>query len=90
MLKAHGVQGGWTCIWRIVDKDCYLRLANERDLLQHLKSHHVVLGRDARSTKIHASVDLQSLTKPSALSCGFGAKINGLVVPDENYITSKR
>jgi len=70
-----------------VDKDCYLRFSTERDLLQHLRSHHVVLGLDAMSTKIHASVDLQSLTQPSAKTCGFGAKINGLAVPDTNYIT---
>lgn len=90
VFKAHCERAGWTCIWHIVHGDCRTRFGTLQDLLLHMREHHVKVGTNARTTRIHGSPDLQSLVRPSALSCGFGAIIDGHDVSDDNYIFPDR
>jgi hypothetical protein len=91
MFKAHCMQypgegGAWTCIWPTVHDDCHLRFEGKKSLLQHMKAHHFIRGRDARNTKLHQSTDVGQLMSRSVEGHGFGATIGGEEMTQRNYV----
>ncbi|KAF2730768.1 hypothetical protein EJ04DRAFT_31766 [Polyplosphaeria fusca] len=78
MLKAHcmlrGSEApGWTCIWKKISRECYLRFDGERDLLKHVKSCHLNKV-EGRGWEVEWPNDAR---ERSVGKCGFGVVIGG-------------
>jgi hypothetical protein len=79
LLKAHcaskpGQLDCWTCIWHRESAECNARFEGEKQLLEHMKRHHVILGAQGEASTIHWSSDIRERTPEK---CGFGAIIGG-------------
>jgi hypothetical protein len=85
-FKAHcerqsGRADGWTCIWPIVSTECRSRYDSEKELLLHMKNHHLVPESPGQPTYLHWPADLHN---KNAKTCGFGGTIGGRHLHESN------
>lgn len=79
LLKSHCAKEpneppGWTCIWRKVSRECYLRFESDMALLKHMKICHV----GGYVGGMHVTVDWPADSRDrTAGTCGYGAAIGG-------------
>jgi hypothetical protein len=79
LLKSHcsfqpGQPLGWTCIWKKVSRQCYLRFDSRRSLLKHLLQAHVIARVSGQATTVDWPEDLRPF---SVDQCGYGITLGG-------------